>query len=147
MKIDGRAYKKLTLWAKMNIALSILLLALSFYGMLKNIHEGNPFYAGSVIFSFLIGSLYLTISYLKYVLYAAKSEGKIIGDERSKRAVEKAGLFAFLLLIAILMVTGVINSAFDLGLEYTLTVNVIYFACIFAWILLTYYLDRKEEAL
>ncbi|MCZ7357025.1 MAG: hypothetical protein O8C66_13505 [Candidatus Methanoperedens sp.] len=46
--------KKMILMSKINLALSIGLLAFVFYNVLKNIHEGRPFYTGSVIFGFLM---------------------------------------------------------------------------------------------
>lgn len=39
--------KKILLWNKINIALSIVLLVLASFWVLQNIYEGRPFYAGN----------------------------------------------------------------------------------------------------
>jgi len=93
----------------------------------------------------MLGLTLLFSAYIDHKRITAELEGKTIADERSRRAFEKAGFFAFLLLIAVLIISGLANSAFELGLEYTLTVNVILFAGVFSWIIIGYYLDKKGE--
>ncbi len=135
---------KMLLISKIDLALSAFLLALASFWILQNIYEGKPDYWESTPFV-LLGLLLLTSAYMNIKRFKAESEGKTIADERSKRVVEKAGFFAFFLLLAGLIVSGLANSIFNLGLEYTSTVNVILVACVFSWIILTYYLDRKGE--
>ena len=132
-------HKKMLWISKINVVLSVTLLTLAFFWTLK----GKPFYGQ--LPSFLLGFTLLATAYLNIRRFKAESEGKTIADERSRRAVEKAGLFAFLLLLAGLMVSGVINSAFKLGMEYTSTIFLISFACLFAWMGITFYLDKKGE--
>ena len=93
----------------------------------------------------MLGSFILVTAYLNRKRITAELEGKTIADERSRRAFERAGFFTFFVLIAVLMISGVANSAFELGLEYTMTVNVIWFVCVFSWIIIGYYLDKKGE--
>jgi len=132
------------LWmSKINLALSVVLLALASFWILQNIYEGKPYYEHLI---FVILGLTLLISaYLNIKRFKAESEGITIADERSRRVGEKAGLFAYLPLIAVLIVSSLANSIFNLGLEYTITVNVILVASIFSWIIIAYYLDKKGE--
>ncbi len=93
----------------------------------------------------MLGSYVLVSAYLNRKRITAELEGRTTADERSRRVVERAGFYTFFLLIAILLVSGLANSFFNLGLEYTLTINVILFACIFSWIIIGYYLDKKGD--
>ncbi len=133
MKINDKENKKMLLVNKINMALGILLLAITLLGQ---------FY----LTSFMLGSYILVTAYLNRKRITAELEGKTIADERSRRALERAGFFTFFLLIAVLMISGVANSAFELGLEYTMTVNVILFACVFSWMFIGYYFDKKGKA-
>ncbi|MCX9083207.1 MAG: hypothetical protein OIN87_00210 [Candidatus Methanoperedens sp.] len=93
----------------------------------------------------MLGSYVLVSAYLNRKRIRAELDGKTISDERSRRSFERAGFIAFFLLTASLMISGLANSFFNLGLEYTLTVNVILFAGVFSWIIIGYYLDKKGE--
>ena len=93
----------------------------------------------------ILGLTLLISSYLNIKRFKAESERITIADERSRRVGEKAGLFTYLLLIAVMIVSGLANSIFILGLEYTVTVNVILVASVFSWIIIGYYLDKKGE--
>lgn len=104
------------------------------------------FYPETTITSFMLGSYVLLNAYFRRKKITAELEGQIIADERSKRAFEKAGFFSFFLLIAVLMISGLANSAFKLELEYTMTINVILFACVFSWMFIGNYLDKKGDA-
>jgi len=140
MKINDKENKKMLLVNKINWALGILLLAITLLGLFR-----KPFCLETTITSVMLGSFISVSAYLNRKRITADLEGKIIADERSRRAFERAGFFTFFLLIASLMVSGIANSFFNLGLEYSLTVNVILFACVFSWILIGYYLDKKGE--
>lgn len=140
MKINGKENKKLLLWNKINIAPGIFCLTIAFLGLFK-----KPFYLETTITSFMLGPFILVNAYLNRKRITAELEGKTIADERSRRVGERAGFYTFFLLIAILLISGLANSFFNLGLEYTLTVNVILFACIFSWIIIGYYLDKKGD--
>lgn len=141
MKTSVKDNKKLLLWNKINIALGILLLTITLFGLFR-----KPFYLETTIISFMLGSYVLLSAYLRRKRITAELEGETIADERSKRAFERAGFFSFFLLIAVLMISGLANSAFELGLEYSMTVNVILFACVFSWMFIGYYFDKKGEA-
>lgn len=147
MKINDKENKKLLLGYKINLALSVIVLVLASFWVLQNIYEGRPYYAGNSLIWVLLGLILLVSACMNIKRTKAELEGKIIADERSRRAAERAGFFAFFLLIACLIVSGLINSIFNLNLEYTLTVNVIMVAVVFAWIILARYLDRKGAAL
>ena len=140
-KTSAKDNKKLLLWNKINIALGTSLLAITLFGLFR-----KPFHLETTIISFMLGSYILLSAYLKCKRITAELKGKTIADERSRRAFEKAGFLAFFLLIAVLMISGLANSIFNLGLEYTMTVNVILFACVFSWIIIGYYIDNKGEA-
>ncbi len=139
MKINEKNNKKLLLWNKINLALSILLLAIALFGLLR-----KPFDMGITISSFILGSTLLVGAYIEHNRITAELEGKTIADERSRRAIEKAGFLAFLLLIAVLIISGLANSILNLRLEYTMTINVILFAGVFSWLIIVYYLDKKS---
>jgi uncharacterized membrane protein len=135
--------KKMLLMSKINLATSVFMLAFASFWFLQNIYEGKPYYEPLIFF--ILGLSLLIGAYFNIKRFKAESEGITIADERSKRVGEKAGMFAFLLLIAVLMVSGVVNSAFNLGLEYTITVYVISFASLFSWIIIGRYIDKKGD--
>ncbi len=135
--------KKLLLMSKINLATSVFLLAFAFFWFLQNIYEGKPYYEPLI---FVIFGLTLLISaYFNIKRFKAESEGKIRADERSLRVGEKAGSFTFLLLIAVLIVSGLANSILNLRLEYTSTVEVISVAGMFSWIIIGRYIDKKGD--
>jgi hypothetical protein len=113
--------------------------------MLQNISEGKPYYARSAFFGFILGLTLLISAYMNIKRFKAESEGKTIADERSRRVGEKSGLFAFLLLLGILMVSAIINSILNLRLEYTSTVYVILVASLFSWMIIGHYLNKKGD--
>ncbi len=131
------------LMSKINLALSIFMLAFASFWVLQNIYEGKPYY-GQLPFV-LLGLILLISAYMNIKRFKAESEGKTIADERSRRVGEKAGLFAYLLLLGSLMVSGLANSILNLRLEYTSTVYVILFVSLFSWIIIGHYLDKKGE--
>lgn len=137
--------KKMLLMSKINLALSVFLLLFGSFVIIQNIYEGKPYYERGAIVGFLLGLTLLATSFMNIKRFKAESEGKTIADERSRRVGEKSGSFAFLLLIACLMVSGLANSIFNLRLEYTSTVSAISVACVFSWIIIGYYLDKKGE--
>jgi len=138
MKINAKETKKLLLVNNINIALGILLLAISLFGLFR-----KPFYL--TITSFMLGSTILVSAYLNRKRITAELEGKTIADERSRCVGERAGLYAFFLLIAGLLISGLANSILNLGLEYTVTVSTILVSSAFSWIIIGYYLDKKGE--
>ena len=140
MKIKDNGSKKLVLVNWINTALAILLLAVILFGPFR-----KPIDTETTVFGFLFGATILLSAYLNLKIENAKLKGKTLADERSKLIGYKSGLFAYLLLIAVLMVSGVVNSAFNLGLEYTLTVNVIMVASLFFWIIIGRYIDKKGD--
>lgn len=141
MKINDKGSKNLVLMSKINIALCILLLATVLFGPFRKTLDTE-----TTITGFLIGTTILLSAYLNLRIENAKLIGKTLADERSKLIGYKSGLFAYLLLIAVLIVSGLVNSAFNLGLEYTFTVNVIMVSSVFSWLIIGYYLDKKGEA-
>ena len=136
--------KKMLLMSKINLALSVFLLALASFWFLQSIYEGKPYYETLIFVIF--GLTLLITSYFNIKRFKAESEGNTIADERSMRVGEKAGSFAFLLLIALLIVSGLANSIFNLRLEYTSTVYVILVASLFSWIIIGHYIDKKGDA-
>ena len=105
--------KKMLLAYKILLALSVVLLLLSSFSMFQNIHEGRLNYEKGTLVWFLIEFNILAFAYMNIKRINAESQGKTIGDERSRRAVEKAGFFSFFLLLAALMVSGLANSIFN----------------------------------
>ncbi len=134
---------KMLLMSKINLALSIFVLAFAFFWVIQNIYEGKSYY--EPLLFVLLGLTLLISSYMNIKRFKAESEGKTIADERSKRVGEKSGLFAFLLLLGILMVSAIANSILNLRIEYTSTVYVILVASLFSWIIIGNYLDKKGD--
>ncbi len=141
--MKSKENNRMLLISKINLALSIVLIALASFWVFQNIYEGKPYYEQLPLV--LFGLTLLIGTSMNVKRFTAELEGKTIADERSRRSVEKAGFYAFFLLLGSLMVSGLANSIFNLGLEYTSTVAVIWVACIFSWIIITYYLDKKGE--
>ncbi len=135
--------KKMLLMSKINLATSVFMLAFASFWFLQNIYDGKTYYEPLIFV--IVGLTFFIGAYLNIKRFKAESEGITIADERSRRVGEKAGMFAFLLLIAALMVSGVVNSAFNLGLEYTITVYVISFASLFSWIIIGRYIDKNGD--
>ncbi|MCZ7382913.1 MAG: DUF2178 domain-containing protein [Candidatus Methanoperedens sp.] len=135
--------KKMLLMSKINLTLSVFLLALASFWFLQNIYEGKPYYETLIFVIF--GLTLLITSYFNIKRFKAESEGKTIADERSLRVGEKAGSFTFLLLIAVLIVSGLANSILNLRLEYTSTVYVISVTSMFSWIIIGHYIDKKGD--
>ncbi|MFZ3058692.1 MAG: DUF2178 domain-containing protein [Candidatus Methanoperedens sp.] len=135
--------KKLLLMSKISLALSVFLLAFASFWFLQNIYEGKPYYE-TLIFVIFGLSLLIT-SFFNIKRFKAESEGIVRADERSLKVGEKAGSFTFLLLIAVLIVSGLANIIFNLKLEYTSTVYVISVASMFSFIIIGRYLDKKGD--
>ncbi|VVB88003.1 Uncharacterised protein [uncultured archaeon] len=129
--------------SKINLALSVFLLAFASFWVVQNIYEGKSYHEPSLFV--LLGLTLLISAYMNIKRFKAESEGKAIADERSRRVGEKSGLFAYLLLLGSLMVSGLANSILNLRLEYTSTVYVILVASLFSWIIIGHYLDKKGE--
>ena len=143
MKTKNTENKKMLLAYKIIRGLSILLIILSSFTIAQDISEGIPFYVKSSIFGMMIGLLLFSSSSLNIKRLEAGRQGKMISDERSRHVAEKSGLLAFLLLIIMLLVSGIVNIMFDLNLSYTITVYVILTVSVLFWILFIYYLDKK----
>ena len=135
--------KKMLWMSKINVVLSLFLLAIASFWFLQDIYEGKPYHV-SLPFVFL-GLTLLISSYMNIKRFKAESEGKTMADERSRRVGDKAGLFAFLLLLGSFIVSGLANSILNLRLEYTSTVYVILVASLFSWMIIGNYLDKKGD--
>jgi len=140
MKINDKENKKLLLANKIIMALSILLLAIALFGLFR-----KPQYTGTTASSFFLGLTLMLSAYLNQKRITAELEGKTISDERSLRVGERSGLAAYLLIIAALLVSSLINSFFNLGLEYTFTVNVIVVASVISWIIIGHCINKNGE--
>lgn len=140
MKVSAKDNNKLLLANKINFALSILLLAIALFGLLR-----KQFDMGTTILSFILGSILLLNAYLNSKRITAELQGKTISDERSCRIGEKAGSFAFLLLISALIVSALANSILNLRLEYTTTIYVISIFSMFSLIIIGFYVDKKGD--
>ena len=126
-----------------NLCLVILGLALATSGIINiflNISDGNPEnLLRTIIFPVLIG-LGVSMSSFFRIL---KPRTGVVGDERTKRAIEKAGLFAFLILLGFLVASASIAGALQLNINFSLAVIVLSYIGIFSWGTLTFYFDKK----
>lgn len=127
----------------LNLSLIIggMVLAITgFFRMLRNISEGNPA-DGTSVFSILIG---LSVSMASF-FRIQKPETGVAGDERTKRAVEKAGFWAYLILLGCLMLLGIANSLWEQIREFYMMPFLIISIGVFSWGILTYYFDKKGD--
>ena len=128
-----------------NLCLIIVGLALATNGIINvflNISEVNPEYLlRAIIFPVLIG-LGVAMSSFYRIL---KPRTGVVGDERTKRAVEKAGLYAFLILSGLLIASASVAGILQLNINFSLAVIVLLYIGIFSWGILTYYFDKKGE--
>ena len=128
-----------------NLSLLLMGFALATSGIInifRNISGGNPEYLlRAIIFPVLIG---LGVSMSSFFRILTPRTG-VAWDERTKRAVEKAGLFAFLILLGFMIASASIASASQLNINFSLVVIVLSYIGIFSWGTLTFYFDRKGD--
>ena len=128
-----------------NLSLLLMGFALATSGIInifRNISDGNPEHLlRAIIFPVLIG---LGVSMSSFFRILTPRTG-VAWDERTKRAVEKAGLFAFLILLGFLVASASIAGALQLNINFSLAVIVLSYIGIFSWGTLTFYFDRKGD--
>ena len=127
-----------------NLCLIILGLSLATSGIIKiflNISDGNSENLLRAIFPVLIG---LGVSMSSFFRILTPRTG-VIGDERTKRAAEKAGLFAFLILLGFMIASASIAGALQLNINFSLAVFVLSYTGIFSWGALTFYFNKKGD--
>ena len=108
----------------------------------RNISDVNSeYFLRAIIFPVLIG-LGVSMSSFFRIL---KPRTGVVGDERTKRAIEKAGLFAFLILSGSLVASASIAGALQLNINFSLAVIVLSYIGIFSWGTLTFYFDKKGD--
>jgi len=128
----------------LNLCILVVGLALATSGIIRifqNISEVDPESVLQVIFPVLIG-LGVAMSSLFRIL---KPRTGVVGDERTKRAVEKAGLYAFLILSGLLIASASVAGILQLNINFSLAVIVLSYIGIFSWGILTYYFDKKGD--
>jgi len=108
----------------------------------QNISDGNSeYFLRAIIFPVLIGLGVAMSSFFRIL----KPRTGVVGDERTKRGVEKAGLYAFLILSGLLIASASVASTLQLNINFSLAVIVLLYIGIFSWGLLTYYFDKKGD--
>jgi len=128
----------------LNLCILVVGLALATSGIIRifqNISEVDPESVLQVIFPVLIG-LGVAMSSLFRIL---KPRTGVVGDERTKRAVEKAGLYAFLILSGLLIASASVAGILQLNINFSLAVIVLSYIGIFSLGILTYYFDKKGD--
>ena len=128
-----------------NLSIIILGFALATSGIINiflNISDGNPVnLLRAIIFPVLIG---LGVSMSSFFRILTPRTG-VAWDERTKRAVEKAGLFAFLILLGFLVASASIAGALQLNINFSLAVIVLSYIGIFSWGIFAIYFERKGD--
>ena len=128
-----------------NLCLIIVGFVLATNGIInvfRNISDGNPEYLLRVIiFPVLIGLGVAMSSFFRIL----KPRTGVVGDERTKRGVEKAGLYAFLILSGLLIASASVAGILQLNINFSLAVIVLSYIGIFSWGILTYYFDKKGD--
>jgi hypothetical protein len=79
------------------------------------------------------------------VLIFISAKTGVVTDERTIRAVEKAGTYALMILIGCILVSGLINSFFQLNLNFSLMAIVLPVIGIYLWGILTFYIMKKGD--
>ena len=128
----------------LNLCILVVGLALATSGIIiifQNISEVDPDSVLQVIFPALIG-LGVAMSSFYRIL---KPRTGVVGDERTKRGVEKAGLYAFLILSGLLIGSASVAGILQLNINFSLAVIVLCYIGIFSWGILTYYFDKKGD--
>ncbi|MGP8329226.1 MAG: hypothetical protein ACT6FF_02750 [Methanosarcinaceae archaeon] len=130
-------------WFLANLCLIIGGLALATSGIVNiflNISDGNPEYLlRAKIFPVLIG-LGVSMSSFFRIL---KPKTGVVGDERTRRAGEKAALYSFFILVGFLVVFGSIAGALRLNINFSLAAIVLSYTGMFLWGTLFYYFDKN----
>ena len=108
----------------------------------RNISDGNSeYFLRAIIFPVLIGLGVAMSSFFRII----KPRTGVVGDERTKRGVEKAGLYAFLILSGLLIASASVAGILQLNINFSLAVFVLSYVGIFSWGILTYYFDKKGD--
>ncbi|HJH31231.1 MAG TPA: DUF2178 domain-containing protein [Methanosarcinaceae archaeon] len=127
-----------------NLSLIIVGLALATSGIInifRNISDGNPESLLRAIFPVLIG---LGVSMSSFFRILNSGTG-VVGDERTRKVAKIAGLYAFLILLGLLVASASIAGALQLDINFSLAVIVISYIGIFSWGILTFYFNRKGD--
>ena len=127
-----------------NLCLIIVGLVLATSGIIRifqNISEVDPDSVLQLIFPILIGLGVAMSSFFRIL----KPRTGVVGDERTKRGVEKAGLYAFLILSGLLIASASVAGILQLNINFSLAVIVLLYIGIFSWGILTYYFDKKGD--
>ena len=132
------------LWKFWNLCLvvgGLVLVAIGIITIIRKILEGNPAYDQNAIIDIIIG---LDVSIASF-LWASMPITGVVGDERTKRAAEKASLYAFLILVGCLLLLGIVNSFWQAIKDLRLMPFIIAHIGIYSWGILTYYFDKKGD--
>lgn len=132
-------------WAYLNLVLALVLLASP---IIQKISGGNPVYLGqNVIIHYMI---FLDIMIGSTAFLSMPRTGAV-GDERTKRALEKASLYAFLILVGCLLllsgayILGGINSFLLAAKDSPWTPIIVAHVGIYSWAILVYYFVKKGD--
>lgn len=132
---------KLYLWRLCLLIGGIILSAIVIFRIIRNLLEGNPAFDQNTIFGLIVGVNICISSFL----WMSKPETGVAGDERTKRAVEKAGFWAYLILLGCLMLLGIANSLWEQVRDFSMMPFLIISIGLFSWGILTYYFDKKGD--
>lgn len=127
-----------------NLCLIIGGLALATSGIIRifqNISEVDPDSALQVISPVLVG---LGVSMSSFFRILTPRTG-VAWDERTKRAAEKAGLYAFLILSGLLIASASVAGILQLNINFSLAVFVLSYIGLFSWGALTFYYNKKGD--
>ncbi len=123
------------------IGICSIMVIFGLFVMRQNISDGNPFYDRSALFAVTFGLSLLPVTFYNM----SKPKSGVIADERTKRIAEKAGLYAFIILIGCILVLSLINSLLQLNINFSLMGFVLPLIGIYSWSIMIYFLDRKGD--
>ncbi len=131
----------LFLWCLCLLIASIVLAAIGVFKIIQNISEGDPAYDQDAIISILLGLDFGTASYL----WMSMPRKGVVGDERTRKAGAKASLYALLILLGFLLLSGGVESFWMATKDYRLTPFILANVGIFSWAVISYYFLKKGE--
>lgn len=119
------------------LVVGLAIAAIGIIDIFRNSSEVNS----KSIFPVLIGLLVVMSSFF----WMLKPRTGVAGDERTKRAVEKAGFWAYMILVSCLLLQGLINSLWEATKDFRLMPFVFTTIGLISWGILTYYFDKKGD--
>jgi len=123
------------------VIIGMIFAAYGIITMRQNILSGLPFSYNGALFAVLTRFVIPIITI--YNMLRAKTQD--LTDERIKRANNKAIQYAFWTYVLGSILLIILNTLFQLNVDFAFLKAALILACINLWIILRYYFDKKGE--